>query len=102
MFLVTTLFTNLVRSTLAVVILLSLATAPVFAQTATYNDAYTIQGFSQPRRISQVASSTTGILHSLAVNEGDRVLEGECLVRLDREGRLRLTDPLVGIQRAWV
>jgi membrane fusion protein (multidrug efflux system) len=84
MFLVTTLFTNLVRSTLAVVILLSLAAAPGFAQTATYHDAYTIQGFSQPGRISQVASSTTGILHSLAVNEGDRVLKGECLVRLDR------------------
>lgn len=69
---------------LAVVTLLSLAAAPVFAQTATYNEAYTIQGFSQPNRISQVASPITGIVHSLAVSEGQQVHKGDCLVRLDR------------------
>lgn len=72
-----------VRSRFTVAILFSLAATPVFAQTATYNEAYTIQGFSQPSRISQVASSTTGIVDSHAVKEGQRVQMGECLVRLD-------------------
>ena len=84
MTLVATPDTRRTRVTLAVAMLLSLAAAPVFAQTATYNEAYTIQGFSQPGRVSQVASSTTGIVHSLSVREGGRVRQGDCLAKLDR------------------
>ena len=58
--------------------------APIGAQTAEYNDAYTIQGFSQPNRISDVASQTAGIVSSLNADEGDTVRQGDCLVQLDR------------------
>jgi RND family efflux transporter MFP subunit len=68
---------------LAVGILLSVTAAPVGSQTATYNDAYTILGFSQPNRISKVASATPGIVQSIEVNEGDPVRMGDCLVQLD-------------------
>ncbi|WP_231602752.1 efflux RND transporter periplasmic adaptor subunit [Neorhodopirellula pilleata] len=76
-------FSTSLRIKLAGVILLSLVAAPVFAQTATYNDAYTIQGFSQPNRVSQVASATSGIILSFNASEGDRVRQGDCLVQLD-------------------
>ena len=68
----------------AVAALLALNSAPVGAQTAEYNDAYTIQGFSQPNRMSDVASQTAGIVNSLNADEGDAVRRGECLVQLDR------------------
>lgn len=73
-----------IRLLFAVSIVLSFAAAPVFGQTATYNEAYTIQGFSQPRRVSKVASSLSGIVYSLEVTEGQHTKKGECLVRLDR------------------
>lgn len=71
------------RPTIAVLALLA-SPIPVGAQTATYNEKYTIQGFSQPARISAVAASIPGILQSRQVCEGDRVRAGVCLVQLDR------------------
>lgn len=71
------------KATLAVILLIASERA-CFAQTAKYNDSYTIQGFSQPSRISSVASSIPGIVKSLSVREGDRVSEGDCVLRLDQ------------------
>jgi RND family efflux transporter MFP subunit len=79
----TTILTKTHCLKLAATILLSLATASAMAQSATYNEAYTIHGFSQPNRVSKVASSTPGIVHTLEVNEGEQVSHGKCLVRLD-------------------
>jgi RND family efflux transporter MFP subunit len=79
----TTILTKTHCLELAATILLSLATASAAAQSATYNEAYTIQGFSQPNRVSKVSSSTPGIVHTLEVREGDQVSQGKCLVRLD-------------------
>lgn len=53
------------------------------AQSVKYNDSYTVQGFSQPARISAVASPVPGIVDSLAVREGQSVARGECLLKLD-------------------
>lgn len=69
---------------LAALMLAALFATNAQAQTAKYNDAYTIQGFSQPNRISQVASPIAGIIRRLQVREGDRVREGDLLVQLDR------------------
>jgi RND family efflux transporter MFP subunit len=58
-------------------------TLPCYAQTAKYHEEYEIQGFSQPARLSQVASSIPGIIAALQVTEGSFVNEGDCIVRLD-------------------
>lgn len=55
----------------------------VGAQTITYNEKYTIQGFSQPARISALAAPISGIMQSRLVREGDRVHAGDCLIQLD-------------------
>lgn len=70
-------------SILAALLVAALSGTNAQAQTAKYNDAYTIQGFSQPNRISQVASPTVGIVHRLQVREGDHVRKGDQLVLLD-------------------
>ena len=56
----------------------------VVAQTAKYNDSYTIEGFSQPYQVSAVASGMTGLVDSRCVREGESVRQGDCLLKLDR------------------
>lgn len=41
-----------------------------------------IEGFSQPNRISNIAAATTGIVKDRVVNEGERVMAGACVLRL--------------------
>ncbi|QDT04440.1 macrolide transporter subunit MacA [Rubripirellula lacrimiformis] len=67
--------------------------ASVVAQSVTYNESYTIQGFSQPVRLSSVAGATSGIIRQRLVREGDVVLQGEALIQLDptiHQARLEL------------
>ncbi len=54
------------------------------AQFTTFNDGYKVPGFSQPYRISNVASPISGIIQTLEVRAGDRVAQGDCIVTLDR------------------
>ncbi|MGB7345238.1 MAG: efflux RND transporter periplasmic adaptor subunit [Pirellulaceae bacterium] len=53
------------------------------AQTAKYDDSYSLQGFSQPFRVSQVASTASGTVESLCVREGELVISGQCLLKID-------------------
>lgn len=64
------------------VVCLLLATT-VFGQTARYNDEFAIQGFSQPYRQAAVASPIAGIVSSRDVREGQTVMAGQSVVRLD-------------------
>lgn len=71
------------KATIAMVALFA-SPLSVGAQTVTYNEKYTIQGFSQPARLSAVAAPISGIMQSRLVREGDRVRAGDCLIQLDR------------------
>lgn len=71
------------EAALAVVLLIA-SLRPCYAQTAKYNESYAIQGFSQPSRVSSVASAIPGIVKSRCVREGDRVAQGDCILRLDQ------------------
>ncbi|MEM7479268.1 MAG: efflux RND transporter periplasmic adaptor subunit [Planctomycetota bacterium] len=42
-----------------------------------------LEGFSQPNRISKLASAGTGIVRTIHVEEGSKVEKGQCLVELD-------------------
>lgn len=47
------------------------------------NSVEIIEGYSQPRRISSLATSTNGIIQELMATEGAPVKQGECLVQLN-------------------
>ena len=44
---------------------------------------YFIEGFSQPRRVSEVATAATGIIGELIAREGEPIQEGDCLLKID-------------------
>lgn len=76
-----------------VVVLPLLVANRALAQSAKFHDRYTLQGFSQPLRVSAVASATPGIVESRGFREGDWVRRGECLLKLDssvHDARLEL------------
>lgn len=50
---------------------------------ATTDDAVVIEGFSQPNRLSEVASATAGILATRTFSPGAEVRRGECVAKID-------------------
>ena len=54
------------------------------AQTAKYYGVNNVQGFSQPARISVVASGLNGVIQSLEATAGMAVDQGQCLAKLDQ------------------
>ena len=49
------------------------------------DQVFFIDGFSQPRRVSNLACGTNGLIEELVAKEGAQVVKGECLIRLDDE-----------------
>ena len=48
-------------------------------------DVHFVEGFSQPNRVSNLATTTTGIVDQLVAKEGDAVSKGDCIVKLRDE-----------------
>lgn len=71
------------RRSLEVAMLCALVASNAAGQTATYDEDYAIQGFSQPVRKALVASPVSGIVHERVVREGQWVNKSDVLVRLD-------------------
>lgn len=47
------------------------------------DDAYMLEGYSQPNRIAKVAAATSGIVDELVAKEGQFIKEGTCIAKLD-------------------
>lgn len=53
------------------------------SQSVVYNEDHLVQGFIQPARRSQVATSHVGVIKKVVVEEGASVKRGDCLFELD-------------------
>jgi RND family efflux transporter MFP subunit len=71
---------------------LAFACASACSLFAFADEAFIVEGFSQPNRIAKVSASTSGIVKELLVREGSEVKKDECLCRMDSKLQEKLLE----------